>query len=96
MHRRRLAVSVLLTLLTARSAAATPILSIEPSNITVNSGDIFSVDVAIANVSDLYGFQFDIGFNQQVLQVNDIAIGTFLLTGGPTSVITSARRHKRA
>ena len=51
---------VLFVGLCARPVAAAPILSIEPGTSTVNQGDTFFLDIDITNVTDLFGFQFDI------------------------------------
>jgi len=75
---------VLFVGLCARSVAAAPILSIDPSTSTVNQGDTFFFDINITNVIDLYGFQFDILYDSTVLTANEITEGTFLAVGGPT------------
>ena len=45
------------------SASAAPILSIAPTSTTVQAGHTFSVDVSIADVTDLFAYQFDLGFD---------------------------------
>lgn len=69
------------------SAFAAPILSIQPSELTVQSGQTFTLDVAISDVADLYAFEFSLGFNSALLAVNAINEGHFLATGGSTFFI---------
>jgi hypothetical protein len=51
---------------------------------TVSQGNSFMADVNISGVTDLYDFQFDLGFNPSVLQVTGVSEGTFLTSGGTT------------
>lgn len=67
---------------------AAPILSVEPPSISVSAGDTFSLDVFITNVTDLYGYQFDVSFDPGVLSAQAITEGSFLTTGGSTFFIT--------
>ncbi len=45
-------------------------------------GETFSVDVTIDAVEDLYGFQFDLRFNEKALRVLDVQEGPFLNRDG--------------
>jgi hypothetical protein len=65
-------------------AFADPILSIQPASTTVVPGNSFAVDVNIANVSDLYAFQFDITFNPSILSALPVMERSFLPSGGST------------
>ena len=38
----------------------------------------------ISGATDLYGYQFDLGFNSAVLSATSVTEGAFLATGGPT------------
>ncbi len=60
------------------------LLYVQPSSLTVTAGQNFSVDVKILNVTDLYAFQFDLGFNPAVLKADSVSEGTFLPFGGST------------
>ena len=62
-------------------------ISIAPSVQTVSVGQIFSVDIDISNVADLYAFQFDLTFNPDLLSAVGITEGPLLPSGG-TSVFT--------
>jgi general secretion pathway protein D len=69
-------------------ALATPALAqtvaVLPPSQSVFSGNPFSVDISISDVTDLYAFQFDLGFDPQVINATGITEGPFLATGGPT------------
>ena len=51
---------------------------------TVLQGSTFNVNVLVSQAADLYGFQFDLGFNPAVLQATGFSEGTFLSSVGPT------------
>lgn len=59
-------------------------ISFQPASLTVNSGQSFAFDVDVATVSDLYAFQFDIGFDPTILSAVSVAEGLFLPSGGST------------
>jgi hypothetical protein len=63
------------------------VLSIEPTSQTVSTGSVFNVDVNIANVSDLYGYQFDLNFNPSFASAVSSTEGSFLSKGGSTFFI---------
>ena len=66
---------------------AAPITGIEPSLTTVTVGTAFTLDVFVTGVSDLYAFQFDLGYDPAVLVATGIVEGAFLGTGGATFFI---------
>ena len=74
------------TLVCANSVLATPIVSIQGPTM-VTAGSTFAVDVNIANVTDLFAFQFDVGFNQNNLMATSVVEGSFLPNGGSTFFI---------
>ena len=61
--------------------AQTADLSIDPTTQTTSTGTVVTVDVDITNVSDLYGYQFDLTFDPNVLQAVSSTEGTFLSSG---------------
>jgi general secretion pathway protein D len=65
-------------------ADSIPALSIDAASSTVSVGNSVTLDVNISNVTDLYGFQFDLGFTPGTLSASSIAEGSFLSLGGPT------------
>lgn len=64
-------------------AANATVLSISPSNETVTVGDTFTLDINISGVTDLYAFQFDLGFDPLFLAALSIEESVFLSAGGP-------------
>lgn len=68
--------------------AQTPTLSVDPTTQTTAAGTVVTVDVDISNVSDLYGYQFDLTFNPSVLRAVSSSEGTFLPRGGNTFFIS--------
>ena len=66
---------------------AAPIIGIAPSPKTVTVGTAFALDVFVTGVSDLYAFQFDLGYDPAVLTATGIVEGAFLGTGGATFFI---------
>ncbi len=67
-------------------AAATPIVSVE-SNAGVVTGQDFSLDVRVSDVTDLFAFQFDLAFDHNLLSVVSVEEGSFLPGGGFTFFI---------
>lgn len=63
-------------------------LSVDPTTQTTTSGSVVTVDVSISNVSDLYGYQFDLTFNPSVLRAVSSSEGSFLPSGGSTFFIS--------
>jgi Cohesin domain/PEP-CTERM motif len=85
------ALFVLFLTVAARPAAAAPItLSVLPSLHTAAVGDTFQLDIAIANVADLFAYQFDLNFNPSILSALGVLDGGFLTSGGGTSVFGGA------
>jgi hypothetical protein len=68
-------------------ADSVAVVSIDPPSSSVNVGDNFALDVNISNVTDLYGFQFDLSLAPGVLSAVSITEGSFLAGGGATFFI---------
>lgn len=84
MRTRRLTVIAALWLLAAAPSLLATTMSIQPSASAVTAGQVFTLSVEISGATDLYGYQFDLGFNPAVLAATSVTEGTFLATGGPT------------
>jgi hypothetical protein len=69
------------------ATAQTANLSIDPTTQAISTGHVVTVDVDIANVSDLYGYQFDLTFDPSILQAVSSTEGPFLASGGDTFFI---------
>lgn len=72
--------AAVLALLAAPASATTLYFSAGPA--AVHVGDSFALDVLVADVTDLYGFQFDLGFDPTILRAVDVGEGNFLASGG--------------
>jgi Cohesin domain len=68
--------------LVAPSYAA--VISVQPSGLSVPVGEIFSLDIEVSGVNDLYAFQLDVDYTPSVLSAVGVTEGTFLLTAGAT------------
>jgi len=79
-----LAAGTLLALVCSSVTSASPILSIVPVTQTVSTGSSATLDVNISDVTDLYGFQFDLSFAPSILSANGTTEGPFLPSGGTT------------
>ena len=90
--RNKLIYGVLAVVLLAlvSSASAFPTLQISPVLTPTVQGNLFTVDVTVTGVTDLYAFQFDLGFNPAVLQALSSSEGAFLPSGGTTFFIPGA------
>jgi len=64
--------------------AVTPTVSVYPSTVTACAGQNFSIDIRIANVFDLYGWEFKLGWNSTLLDAIKVTEGNFLKRGGNT------------
>lgn len=69
--------------LLAGAAFAAPVFSVA-GPATVASGSAFTLDVVASDVTDLYGFQFDVRFDPTRFQAQGTSEGGFLLGGGST------------
>jgi hypothetical protein len=67
--------------------AMAPIVTVSPASPTTSVGRTFLVAVDITGVSDLYGFQLDLGFNPSILAAQSSTEGAFLPGGGATFFI---------
>ena len=55
---------------------------VNPSTKYVNNGETFKLDVEVAGISDLYGFQFDVVYDKNILEFRGASQGTFLNRNG--------------
>lgn len=59
-------------------------LSVEPLSQDVLLGNTVSVDIDISDVTDLYGWQFSLGYDGTILSLLSLSAGSLLGTGGTT------------
>jgi Cohesin domain len=69
-------------LLGLSSYAAAQEVRVKPATSTVNLDEEFVIEIEAANVTNVYGFQFDILYNPNVLEYVSFAYGSFLSENG--------------
>ena len=75
---------LLLTSFCAMASASTTI-SADPSTIEVSIGEVFTINITILNVTDLYAWDLELYYRNDVLNATEIVEGAFLEAGGETS-----------
>jgi hypothetical protein len=78
------------TTLPSITATDTTTIYVDPPTTTMsvaNIGDTFTVNITIAEVTDLSGWQFKLYYNNTVLDCKNATEGPFLATGGNTEFI---------
>ncbi|RLC34129.1 MAG: hypothetical protein DRZ76_03235, partial [Candidatus Nealsonbacteria bacterium] len=58
------------------------IFSVSPTSSTINSGESIVLSISIADITDLYGLQFDINYDSGILEYVSITEGDFLGSDG--------------
>jgi len=64
--------------------ATVTMIYVDPISITSEVGESFSVNVSVVDVHDLYGWGFELYYNNTVLNGTGVAEGSFLKSGGTT------------
>jgi hypothetical protein len=77
-----LAVSSHLSISPFSAQAATATVSVIPSSVVASVGQNFSVNITAASVSNLYGWEFWLSWNSDLLSVSSVVEGPFLKAGG--------------
>ena len=68
--------------LLASVAASAGTISLQPSATTLTLGSPLTVDVSVSGLTDLYAFQFDIGFNPAVFSASSVTEGALFSSIG--------------
>ncbi len=72
------------------SLAAESSVSISPDMITASSGDIFTIDIIVDPLGNgIYGAQYELQFDNNILKATEQTKGTFLSHGGAEAVEVS-------
>jgi hypothetical protein len=72
------------------SLAAESSVSISPDMITASSGDIFTIDIIVDPLgNEIYGAQYELQFDNNILRLTEQTKGTFLSHGGAETVEVS-------
>jgi len=67
---------------------STPVVSVEPASTGIGQGAAFTVTVRIQDAQDLGAFQFNLGFDPAIVQVDGVALSPFLgSTGRNTATV---------
>jgi hypothetical protein len=72
------------SILECSAQAGSATVAVSPPSITASVGQDFSVDINISNVTDLYGWEFYLGWNPSLLSLVSANEGPFLKSGGNT------------
>jgi hypothetical protein len=81
----------LILFLTCSAPAVALPLTVVPSSTTVAVGDIFSLNIGIADVvPDLFAYQLDVAFDAVILRVDSVSDGAFLTSNGGISLFGGA------
>ena len=81
-----LVVVVAYVILSSHKPTSTPAtqLFVEPETVQGTTGQDFTLNVSISNVTDLYGWEFYLGWNSSLLGLVSVNEGPFLMSGGNT------------
>ena len=60
------------------------VVSVNPQNSSAPIGQDFTVNINVSNATDLYGWEFKLGWNSTILQLLNITEGSFLKNTGAT------------
>lgn len=83
--KHRLCIALLLGAAGWQGAVAAPVLSMSATPNPATQGSTIGIDVAIADIADLYAYQFTLSFNSALFQASGGADeGAFLGNGGAT------------
>lgn len=64
--------------------ATVTVIYVDPVSIALDVGESFSVNVSIVDVHDLVGWQFELYYNNTILNGTGVTEGSFLKSGGTT------------
>jgi hypothetical protein len=82
--KHQICAALLLGAVSMQAATAAPVLSLTASSNPATVGSTVNINVAIADVSDLYAYQFSLLFDPTRFLASSAAEGAFLATGGNT------------
>jgi len=77
-------VASLLLLMCGSINATMAIMYVDPARIEVSAGEVFSVDIAISDVTNLYAWEFKLYYQNDILNGTEIVEGAFLKSGDST------------
>ncbi len=65
-------------------AVSGPAVSVSPSSVTTPVGQNFTINATVSGVGDLFGWEFQLGWNSTLLDALNVSEGSFLKAGGST------------
>jgi hypothetical protein len=73
-------ISMILSLILSLGiASAITTLYVHPSSVTgLNPGQTFTIDIKMSDVTNLYGYEFKLGYDTSILDATNVNIGPFL------------------
>jgi len=77
-----------LTLILTGESSPEPSVFVSPPSIAVNVNQTFELDINVSEASDLYGWEFKLGWNPTLLDVVNVTENSFLSTGGETYIVS--------
>jgi hypothetical protein len=84
MRSRLLSFTLISIILISSSPLWAESLTVEPLSQNVLLGDTVSVDIDVSGATDLYGWQFSLGYDGTILSLLSVSAGSLLGTGGST------------
>jgi len=84
--KNKIILSLLLISFIFGNAYADTILLVSPSSQQVDSGNNFTTDINIQDVTDLASFEVAINYNKDVINVSSIQVGSYLSSTGRTPI----------
>jgi hypothetical protein len=79
-----LTLSVTAGVMIRESVTSTAALFVSPSSISVNVNQTFQVAINVSGASDIYGWEFKLGYNNSLLELVSITEGSFLSSSRDT------------
>lgn len=73
------------------SSPADTILKFDPSAVSADPDNSFEIEVAVSDTPPLYTWQFRLRWNASLLELQNIAEGTFLKQGGVTTLFAASK-----
>lgn len=72
------------TIVAVNTSSSIATIYVDPHTSVGTIGQNFTVDINISNVTDLYGWEFKLGWNSTILDAVNVVEGSFLKGGGNT------------
>ena len=84
MRRRLLGLTLIVLFLIGTTSALAESLTVNPLSQDILLGNTISVDIDVSDATDLYGWQFSLGYDGTILSLLSVSSGSFIDSGGST------------